>query len=141
MSLSVSLPPNNRLRYVKTEEPDVDKISAAVGMLFTAKNSQTSKSDCIIALFDDHPFKTTCRLVLKDRGKYIGTWTAAAYGFHQRNRACYALSRALKKAGIHVEGTPALEDPRSGIVTMRSTIKAILKEIRFDGEFTSANVY
>lgn len=139
MSLSVSMPFISKAR--RKEEPDVAKISVAVGTLFSSKKEMAIKSDVIIALFDDGFLSTKCRLILKDHGNYVGTYTGKAYGVWQKNRACWALARALDKSGIVVNGTPELRDRRSGLVTMRSTIKAVLKAMRYDGEFTSAVIY
>ena len=141
MSLSASTDGLTPVRLIDRDDIPKKRISAALGVMYATKATSVNKTDYIIALFDDKPLYTECKLVLRDYRGYIGTFVAGSFGLVQKTRACRALGKALRKAGITVTGHPSLFDSRAGFVAMKSNIKAILKEMRYEGEFTSANVY
>lgn len=140
MSLSVSTDGLTRVRQIDRDS-ETKKISAATGIMLSCGIDNVNKTDYIIALFDDKPCYTSCKLILRDGRGWIGTYYSGSFGINQKSRACRALGYCLKKAGIKIEGHPSLFDSRAGFIAMRSNIKAVLKKMRYEGEYTSANVY
>jgi hypothetical protein len=140
MSLSVSTDGLTRVRQIDRDS-ETKKISAATGIMLSCGIDNVNKTDYIIALFDDKPCYTSCKLILRDGRGWIGTYYSGSFGINQKSRACRALGYCLKKAGIKIEGHPSLFDSHAGFIAMRSNIKAILKKMRYEGEYTSANVY
>lgn len=140
MSLSVSTDGLTRVRQTDRDS-ETKKISAATGIMLSCGIDNVNKTDYIIALFDDKPCYTSCKLILRDGRGWIGTYYSGSFGMNQKSRACRALGYCLKKAGIKIEGHPSLFDSRAGFIAMRSNIKAVLKKMRYEGEYTSANVY
>ncbi len=140
MSLSVSTDGLTRVRQIDRDS-ETPKISAATGIMLSCGHNTVNKTDYILALFDDKPGYTSCKLILRDDRGWIGTYRSWSLGMNQKSRACRALGYCLQKAGIRVDGHPSLFDSHAGFIAMRSNIKAILKRMRYEGEYTSANVY
>lgn len=139
MSLSISTE-NVRKSRNREEEPN-KRIGAAIGAFLSVSNGHAVKTDCVIATFSDGPLYTVCKLVLRDHGNYIGTYKGIGFGFHQKPRACRAFGNATLHANMKIVGRPSLWDRKAGFVVLRAVVKAILKKMRFNDEFTSAAVY
>jgi hypothetical protein len=139
MSLLISTE-NVRKARNREEEPN-KKIAAAIGAFLSVNNGYAVKTDCVIATFSNGPLYTVCKLVLRDHGNYIGTYRGISFGLHQKPRACRAFGNATINAGIKITGRPCLWDKKAGFVVLRAVVKAILKKMRFENEYTSAAVY